>query len=503
VSTSTAHQLGPLIALRWRMVRSSRARLGFSLLASSIPVLCAVSAVVGALAPRQRSFDVQVVAPTAYLSVAVLALLAPLVAGGGNELFPSDQLSAFPITARTQYLASLTLTPLNLAWTTQLIALVGLTSYIVGRTPWVFLGLVLCLVYFAAVSVAGQAMAWAVVGVRQRRRGRQVTWVIAAAVTALLLTLVGLRRLTDVLDHAPTTGLVTTVLLSRLGPSGRYWATVIGLLVVAVLAYVAGKRACTWALRRPGDAASRIDVAQVRRRTAARSPHATVLAMDRASVWRSPSLRRGLIVLAILPGLVAASAGLEWSSLVLLPGLVAAGAGLLFGVNAFCLDGSGIVWLASLPVRPALAFWCKAQVIAETCLVAIVLTLACGVLRTARPPTAPEAVALGASALIAMLRVLALCLELSIGHPHRADLRGPRDTPAPPGVMAAYSARLALTTTVIAVVFSALAQVDAWQWPAAVALPFILLSTRRLLAAAGRWDEPATRARVVATVASG
>jgi hypothetical protein len=69
--------------------------------------------------------------------------------------------------------------------------------------------------------------------------------------------------------------------------------------------------------------------------------------------------------------------------------------------------------------------------------------------------------------------------------------------------MAAYSARIALTTTVIAVVFSALAQTNAWQWPAAVALPFILLSIRRLLAASRSWDEPATRARVVATVATG
>ena len=64
--------------------------------------------------------------------MALLAVLAPLVAGGGNELFPTEQLAAYPITARTQYLASLVLTPLNLAWTTQLVALVGLTAYVSG-----------------------------------------------------------------------------------------------------------------------------------------------------------------------------------------------------------------------------------------------------------------------------------------------------------------------------------------------------------------------------------
>jgi hypothetical protein len=502
VSVATG-QLGPLIALRWRMVRSRRARVGFGFLAGSIPLLCGVSAVVGLLAPRQRSFDVQIVAPTAFLSLAVLALLAPLVAGGGNELFPADQLVAFPATARTQYLASIALTPLNLAWTTQLVALVGLTAYIVGSTPWLVLGLIMSLTYLAAVTALGQALAWTVVGIRQRRLGRQITWAITGVLLVVLTSLVALGRLTAALETSPTTSLVITILNSRSGVHGDYIGILLGLTSACAAGYLGGLRACAWALRRPGDAASRIDMAHVSRRPAPRSVRATVLSIDRASIWRSASLRRGLLVLAVLPGLVAAAARLEWSSLVLLPGLVAAGAGLLFGVNVFCLDGSGIVWLASLPVRPAVAFWCKAQVIAETCLVAIVLTLACGVLRTGRAPTATEAVALGASAFIAVLRVLALCLELSIRHPHRADLRGPRDTPAPPGVMAAYSARLALTTTVIAVVFSALAQASAWQWPTAVALPFILLSIRRLLAAARDWDEPVTRARVAATVASG
>jgi hypothetical protein len=319
----------------------------------------------------------------------------------------------------------------------------------------------------------------------------------------LLVGLLALGKLTATVESSPTTNLVITILNSRSGVHAHYISVLLALACACVAGYLGGLRTCAWALRRPGDAASRIDTAHVSRRPAHRTVRATVLSIDRASVWRSASLRRGLLVLAVLPGLVAAAAKLEWSSLVLLPGLVAAGAGLLFGVNVFCLDGSGIVWLASLPARPGVAFWSKAQVIAETCLVAIVLTLACGVLRTGRTPTATEAVALGASGLIAMLRVLALCLELSIRHPHRADLRGPRDTPAPPGVMAAYSARLALSTTMIAVIFSALAQAGAWQWPAAVALPFLLLSIRRLLAAAREWDEPFTRARVVTTVASG
>ncbi len=54
--------------------------------------------------------------------MALLAAIAPLVAGGGNELFPPEQLVAYPITSRTEHLASLALAPLNLAWTAQLVA---------------------------------------------------------------------------------------------------------------------------------------------------------------------------------------------------------------------------------------------------------------------------------------------------------------------------------------------------------------------------------------------
>jgi hypothetical protein len=228
-----------------------------------------------------------------------------------------------------------------------------------------------------------------------------------------------------------------------------------------------------------------------------------VLATDRASVWRSASLRRGLLVLAVLPGLVAAAAGLDWPSLVLLPGLVAAGAGLLFGVNAFCLDGPGSVWLASLPRHARTAFWCKAQVVAEVCVLAMTLTLAAGSLRTGRLPTSGEAAAVAACSVVVLLRVVATCMTLSVTRPHRADLRGPRDTPAPPGVMAAYSARLAVSTTLLAVLFSGLAEFAPWHWSVLVAVPIALLSLRRLVSAGELWRQPTVRSRVVSAVTSG
>jgi hypothetical protein len=270
-----------------------------------------------------------------------------------------------------------------------------------------------------------------------------------------------------------------------------------------VLAVLAGRRTCAWALRRPTGTSPGDPTGRVRRRRPAAGPFAEVRAVDRASVWRSPSLRRGLVVLGLLPGAIAAGAGLDWPSLVLLPGLVAAGAGLLFGVNAFCLDGSGALWLESLPRRPAAAYWSKVLVVAEVCVVATAVTVVAGALRTPRPPTPGELAALLACTGATSLRVVAVCMHLSVHRPHRADLRGPRDTPAPPGVMALYSARLAVSTTVLALVFAGLAEVAPWQWSVLLAAPVAALSLRRLAVVARQWEDVTVRTRVAGTVASG
>jgi hypothetical protein len=496
-------QLAPLLVLRWTMVRSPQARWGFAGLAGAAAGLSVLAVVVGQLAPRHRAVDVLLVAPSLLLAVAVVALLAPLVAGGGNELFPDEQLVAFPITPRTSYAGSLALSPLNLAWTTQLVGLLGVTSYLVADARGLAFALATCLAYVALVTVAGQALGWLVVGVRQRPQGRVVTRALAGLAGLAGLALVVTDRVGSLLDASPTTWVVIGLVDGAVGDY-RGWVVVTSALVVAArLLFLAGRRWCEWSLRQPllaGRAGSR----DVRRRRSARGPLRAQLALDRASIWRSTSLRRGLLVLALLPGLAAAAAALDWSTLVLLPGLVAAGAGLLFGVNAFCLDGPGVVWLDSLPARPAVAFWAKAIVIAEVCLLAVALTLLAGSVRVdGPPPTTAQAVALVACAVVTVLRVVSTCMRLSVTRPHRADLRGPRDTPAPPGVMAAYSARLAVSTTLLAVLYSAASTSSDWRSPALLAVPFVLLSVRHVLASARLWHDPAIRARVVHAVAAG
>ena len=95
--------------------------------------------------------------------------------------------------------------------------------------------------------------------------------------------------------------------------------------------------------------------------------------------------------------------------------------------------------------------------------------LVVGALRADGSPTAPQLTALFAALVVTALAVASFCMRVSVRSPHRSDLRGRRDTPAPPGAMVAYSARLAWRTTWIAMVLSIVALAP-WAWlPLAVA----------------------------------
>ena len=98
-------------------------------------------------------------------------------------------------------------------------------------------------------------------------------------------------------------------------------------------------------------------------------------------------------------------------------------------------------------------------------------------------------------------QVVSASLRWSIRRPFSVDLRSARATPAPPLVMVGYSARLALSTTMVGIFFSVLARVS-WEWSVLCALPMLLFSAWRLVRTAERWADPDTRCRVVATVAS-
>ena len=434
--TGAAAQLRGLLALRWQMARAPGLRFGIVL--GAVFVLWLVAQVLGsgdALDAPTLGTAIEL-APAAYLGFGALALIAPLTAGGGNEVVPPDQLVAYPVRPATQFTGGLVLAPLNLVWVVQLLVLAALTAYLTLEGA-LWRGALTSIAFVAAITVLGQATAWAVVGARATRAGRRT---VSGAGVLLLVTAVLVVRTgygDAVLDGSPTRSVVAGVIAGGDGHLLRWSVTTAVLLTIAAVAYVVGTRTCAWALRRPGDAGRSRATSPVRRRPARAGALRELVAVDRASVWRAPALRRGGLVLAVLPGVFAAGTAVPWESMIVLPGLVAAGAGLLFGVNAFCLDGPGAVWLASLPHDPALQARAKAWVLTETVLAAVVLAAVAGSLRSPGAPTPTQVAAIVASGLTCTAVVVAAGLASSVRRPHRADLRGPRDAVAPPGALAA------------------------------------------------------------------
>jgi hypothetical protein len=517
-------QVTALFALRWRMVRSRRVRVGLIALAAvafALVLLAVVSSasvplgqassggftaadLVTRSGPVDHSGEVAALLPSAMLAFGLFCIIAPLSAGGGTELIPEAELVAFPVRVPTLVRLSLVLTPLNIAWYLQVLVLAAATSYAVRGPGGPGLPLAVLIAFLAACTSAGQALGWTLVGVRRTRRGRRSTWVLLGAAALVAAWVVATDRGATLLDSAPTKRVLGAQLrAAQVDLVGT--APVVGVLVLAaVVGYLASVRIASWALRRPGDLGIDGPLARpVTRRSAASSESQALRRIDRASVWRSAPLRRGLLVLAVLPVVASVIASLPWSSIALLPPLVASGAALLFGVNALSLDGSGALWIATLPHDPALVLRSKARVVTEVVGGSVLLVLGGASLRAAQAPTLQDVLCVVGAALSCTAVVVAICLRLSITRPHRADLRGPRDTPAPPGTMAIYSARLAGTTTFVGLLFSASTLGSAPAVPVVLTLGLLVWAawswtrTRRL------WTQVSVRTHVVTTVAAG
>jgi len=496
---SAATQVRALLALRWQLVRRRRSRVAAAAALPALLVLLGLCLQAGGRLDPPVVETVAALAPQAYAGFALLALVAPLTAAGGSDVVPADQLVAFPVRPSTQFLGGLLLAPLNLVWVVQLLVVALVTGCLTvgGR---LLPGLVTAAVYVAAATGLGQAVGWAVSGLRTSRAGRLALGggAVALVLAAVLLARAG--RAPAALAGSPARALVRAVVAGGAGEPGPWVAGTAALLLVLAVTVAAGVRLCGWALGRPapGPAARRH-----RRRAPRRSALAELVAVDRASVWRAPALRRGALVLALLPGLLAAGARLPWASLVVLPGLVAAAAGLLFGVNAFCLDGPGAVWLASLPHPPALVARAKVLVLTETVLGAAGTTAAAGALHSTQPPSAAELAAVLSAVVAASAVVVAVGLRTSLRSPHRADLAGPRDAVAPPGALALAGGRLAAPAGAVGLLLSAAAQGGHWALPPALGLAVLLLAARSVHRSLQRWEDPAVRSRVVETVARG
>ena len=449
--------------------------------------------------PRERSGQVLALLPSACLAFLVLAIVTAVAAAGGREVIPREQAVAFPVSTTTDHLGALLMAPLNIAWIMQAWMLLGMTSYALGPEHLWAYELPLLAWILTATAIA-QAVGWMAEGVRRGRHGIAIFRTAVILLAAGMVVLVVTHRLTSLLDSSPT----ARILLLVLDPQGGRWGDwVLGMLVLVLFglgAVVLGTLPARWALHRPMREELRLESGHFPARSTARSDLLMMLRVDRASVWRSVPLRRGMMVLALMPGAVALAGALEWRMLTMLPGLVASGGALLFGVNAWCLDGRGALWRDSLPVSPRTSFLSRTVVLTEVLLCSASATLLLAALSAGRP-TAAEVVALVCSTVVVTLQVVSAGMRWSIAKPFAVDLRSARATPAPPVVMVGYSARLAVATTVTGLIFSGLSSVADLRYALVVTFVFVWWSALRLWLATRRWEDPEVRTRVVSTVA--
>ena len=449
--------------------------------------------------PRVHAGSILALFPSMCLGFLLLACISAVASAGGREVIPRDQAVAFPVSSMTDHLGALLLAPLNIAWLVQTWALLGAAAYIFGPAHLPAYELPVLLWVVAATATA-QVVGWCAEGVRRGPHGIMIFRAVMVVLGGALVALVVTGLMAPVLDRSPTRFIITMLVH---GAAGQWasWTFDIACLALAVLAAIlVGAVPADWALARPMREELRLESGHHRVRRAPASDLSMMLRIDRTAIWRSVPLRRGVTVLALMPGAVALAGHLEWRMLTVLPGLVASGAALLFGVNTWCLDGRGALWRDSLPVPPWVAFTSRVVVLFEVLLAAAAVTLLLAALR-AGTPTPAELVALLCSTLVVATQVVSASMRWSIARPFAADLRSARATPAPPVVMAGYSARLALVTTLTGLIYSGLSELGDVRIAVSVTVVLLAFSARRLVRAARRWSDPVVRSRVVAVVA--
>jgi hypothetical protein len=499
--------VGPLVRFRLAGMRDRGRRAASIALAVFGSLTVAVVAVAGywpGAGTAAKANDMLILLPTAYIAFLLTTTMAIIGSGGGRELLPREQAVAFPVSPVTDHIGALLLAPLNVAWIIQAWSLLGATAFVTGPHRLILVALS-AMVWLAVATCVAQAVAWCVEFVRRGPFGLLIVRALLAVSLGAVALMIATGSTARVVDRISAKASQITVVVIAPAGDGKWITWTVGILMmlgVGALALVLGGFVAQRVARRSPREEARAEGQTFTPRPMPRSEFAALVRTDRGSVWRSVPLRRGFAVLGLLPGLVAAGGQLHWEMMPILPGLVAAGGALLFGINAWCLDGVGALWRDSLPVDPQLAMLARMQVLLEILLAATTLTLVVAAVRAGGLPTATQLSAVIATTVVVAVQVVARSMQWSVRRPYAMDLRSSRGTPAPPFAMLAYSSWLALSSTMTGVVFGVASHAHDPAVPIVLAMPFLIAAVRRILITAREWADPGVRARVVATVSA-
>jgi len=355
-----------------------------------------------------------------------------------------------------------------------------------------------------AATATAQLLAWIVETVRGTRHGPLVVRLLTAGVVLLLAVSFWRGHSRTVARVLGGDLLATLVSAGDDGDRAEWALGVVVLAVVLVGAVLLGDRVAALAARRTPRAQGALETRRHPLRPA-RTTEGALRRLDRAGVWRSVPMRRGLGLLALIPVVVAVTGRVQWGSLPLLPGVFGLVAALLVGVNALSLDAAGAWWRESLPVSPDVLLRVRTRIVLEVVLLPSAATLVVGGVRSGPPPGPTAVLAVLGCTLVVVARVLASVMRWSVTRPYAADLRRPRATPAPAGAMLLYSLRLTLHGLLYGTVFAALSAVSEHWGPAlpvtlGLSLLFLVPSVLSLRRTRRLWLDPVRRAGVVRTV---
>jgi hypothetical protein len=499
--------VGPLVRFRFAGMRDRGRRVASITVGAFVALTIAVVVTAGywpGAGTAAKANDMLILLPSAYIAFLLTTTMAIIGSGGGRELLPREQAVAFPVSPITDHIGALLLAPLNIAWIIQAWSLLGATAFVTGPHRLILVALS-AMVWLLVATCVAQAVAWCVEFVRRGPFGLLLVRGLFAVVVGAVAVMVATGSTAHIVDRISAKAARITIVVTAPAGSGKWgtWALGLAIMVaVGVAALALGGLVATRVARRSPREEARAEGQAFTPRPLPRSEYAALVRTDRGSVWRSVPLRRGFAVLGLLPGLVAAGGQLRWEMMPILPGLVAAGGALLFGINAWCLDGVGALWRDSLPVDPQLAMLARMQVLLEILLAATALTICVAALRAGGEPTATQLNAVVATTVVVSVQVVARSMQWSVRRPYAMDLRSARGTPAPPFAMLAYSSWLAMSSTVTGLVFGIASHAHEPSLPVVLAMPFLIAAVRRILITAREWADPDIRARVVATVSA-